>query len=204
MNEPFIDPRIIERVNFIKEKMPDTTIQLNSNGALITRDIADRLATSKLDLLTIGIEGIDPEDFHRLMPGLDFEDTMGNVRYLASLKPPFVIGANIIKFNSIIPKLEKTVQFWEDMGLVPFITEPWDSGGLVATEEINSMPPRKMLKGCYNIDSPFYSQHPLHHMPILHNVNVVACCMDWISWGTLPRRACMRSGIPRTLTGSEI
>ncbi len=179
MNEPFIDKNIIEKVNYIKEKIPHASVKLNSNGALLSREVAQKLVASKVDQLTLGIQGIDKEDFDRFMVGLDYEQTMENVKYLSTLKRNCIIDVNILPFNSIKHKIDRTVQFWSDLGFIPWLTEPWDSAGIMGTSEINAIPTRKAVKGCYNIDSPFFSQQPLHIINILFNGDVIGCCMDW-------------------------
>lgn len=179
MNEPFIDKRIVEKVNYIKERIPAATVKLNSNGALLTREIVHALAESKLDQLTLGIQGIDKEDFEQFMVGLDYETTMENVRYLSEVTRHFIIDVNILPFTSLKPKIDATIQYWQDLGFIPWLTEPWNSAGIVATPEITPTPRKKKVKGCYNIDSPFFSQQPLHIVNILFNGNVIGCCMDW-------------------------
>lgn len=179
MNEPFTDKRIVDRVDYIKRHLPGVTVKLNSNGALITREIAHRLVESKLDQLTLGVQGIDREDFEKYMVGLDYLQTMENVRYLAGLKRNFVVDVNILPFKGIRSKIDATIKFWSDLGFIPWLTEPWDSAGVIDTKEIGKIAVRKSVKGCYNIDSPFFSQQPLHIINILFNGDVVGCCMDW-------------------------
>jgi MoaA/NifB/PqqE/SkfB family radical SAM enzyme len=127
MNEPFTDRSILDKVNVIKDKIPEAIVKLNSNGALLTKEICDSLVESKINQLTLGIQGVEKVDFERFMVGLNYDITMENVKYLASLKRHFIIDVNILPFNSIRNKIDQTVQFWDDLGFIPSLTEPWDS-----------------------------------------------------------------------------
>lgn len=53
INEPLLDAKIVERVAYVKEKVPDSWQYINSNGDLLTPGLATQLIEAGLDYLTI-------------------------------------------------------------------------------------------------------------------------------------------------------
>jgi MoaA/NifB/PqqE/SkfB family radical SAM enzyme len=79
--EPLISEIIFEVIDFAKAS--DMRVILTTNGTLITEDIAKRLIQSKLDIITISVDGARAatHDKIRVQPGA-FDKIMQGVRHL--------------------------------------------------------------------------------------------------------------------------
>jgi MoaA/NifB/PqqE/SkfB family radical SAM enzyme len=77
-NEPLTDPKICERIDLAKERVPWACVHILTNGSLLTPETARRLAASKAGWVGISMHGIRKETVESAM-GLDFEQTMRRV-----------------------------------------------------------------------------------------------------------------------------
>lgn len=93
--EPFVDPKIFDRLQYINEKLPDTALRLYSNGAALNQEKADRLRSLNVDKLYISLNTIVPERYGRIV-GLSFEHTMAHVEYLATPNGKGTVAREII------------------------------------------------------------------------------------------------------------
>ncbi|MFP4522536.1 MAG: radical SAM/SPASM domain-containing protein [Fibrobacterota bacterium] len=180
MNEPLMDPEIFKRTEYIRKKIPGAKISLNTNASLLDRVKAEKLVHSEIDSLSINIQGTEPEDFSRLMRYLDYEKTMENIKRFMAMAPPFKVDVNVMAFNSVKDRIDQSCNFWEELGIVPSVNEPYDCAGNITSPEIKTTPRKEgMIKGCWNTDSPFYFERPIKWLHILFNGDVVICCLDW-------------------------
>lgn len=81
--EPFVDPKIFDRLELIRQLLPRTKLRLYSNGAALTPEKADRLREIGVDHLYISLNTTDPEQYRKVV-GLSYERTLRNLRHLAS------------------------------------------------------------------------------------------------------------------------
>ena len=83
--EPFVDPRIFDRLELIRSVLPGTRLRLYSNGAALTPRKADRLRGFGVDHLYVSLNTTDPERYREVV-GLSYERTLENLRYLSAPK----------------------------------------------------------------------------------------------------------------------
>ena len=84
--EPFIDPKLLDRVAYINQKLPKTKVVLFSNCSLLTKELVDKMLTVKVAAIIVSLNAGNPEKYKEIM-GLDFEQTIANVDYLVEKKP---------------------------------------------------------------------------------------------------------------------
>jgi radical SAM protein with 4Fe4S-binding SPASM domain len=68
--EPFCDKKILERLKFASKSLPRASIQLYTNGSLLTKEILDQLKEIPRFGLNISLNGLNPETRKKVM-GLD-------------------------------------------------------------------------------------------------------------------------------------
>lgn len=93
--EPLIDKTLEDKVQYAKSRGLRTYII--SNASLLTRDRALGLIGAGLDELRVSFYGMRKETYERVMVGLDFDVTMGNLLRLLGLRQ---------KMGSKLPRLE--------------------------------------------------------------------------------------------------
>jgi pyruvate-formate lyase-activating enzyme len=78
--EPFMDPQILPRLKYIRERLPATKLRLYTNGfALVPKRIDDLLGIG-IDHLYISLNTLDPAKYQSIM-GLKLERTLSNIDY---------------------------------------------------------------------------------------------------------------------------
>ena len=83
--EPLLHDALEERVMYIRERMPDAVIALNTNASLLTRERAKRLLGAGIDALSISIEGNNATEYERIRRGLSWYEVNRNVQDLWQL-----------------------------------------------------------------------------------------------------------------------
>ncbi|MBI3892986.1 MAG: radical SAM protein, partial [Candidatus Wallbacteria bacterium] len=179
MNEPLLDPRIAERVDYAKEKNPKATVHLLSNGVLLGK-MGEKLLASKLDWIGLSVHALKEETYHKLMGLRHFEGERGIKNILEEFckkavqqKGAEYINVKIIRDKRYLEHAEArdAVRFWRDLGLtrVEYYAEPMTRAG-----NVRWLPPVQFeaIEGCNSI----WAMEMVH---ILYNGDVVSCCNDW-------------------------
>lgn len=78
--EPFMDPQIVPRLQYIRQKLPDTKLRLYTNGYAFTDKRVDELLDLGIDHLFISLNTLDPDRYENVM-GLRLERTLRNLEY---------------------------------------------------------------------------------------------------------------------------
>jgi radical SAM protein with 4Fe4S-binding SPASM domain len=80
--EPFVDPRIVERMEHIRRRLPGTILHLVTNGnAMIPRRIDEVAAIGGVDRLIVSLNTLDAAAYRAVMD-LDLSRTLDNLAYL--------------------------------------------------------------------------------------------------------------------------
>lgn len=99
--EPFMHPEMYEIIKMIKDECPDSRVETTSNGVLLNETNAYKLIESKLDMISISMDGPNLERGHQKS-----RNTYKNLRRLSKIKkdlgvknPEIVIGFILGKDN---------------------------------------------------------------------------------------------------------
>ncbi len=178
MNEPFLDPGIVEKLSYIRKKIPDARLVLTSNGSRLTPKIVDDLiAADVLHALYISFQGVEKEGYEATMRGsMVFEKTMENVLNLvdkwkaAGGRDRFKIVVTMVATNKIDP--EKAVAFWKGHGVESKWTPLENRGGniAIAHDLAPQTKPMKRFATCTRLFKQAY---------IMFNGDMVLCCTDY-------------------------
>jgi MoaA/NifB/PqqE/SkfB family radical SAM enzyme len=79
--EPFMDPQIVPRLRYLRERLPATKLRLYTNGFALVPKRADELQGVGIDHLFISLNTLDPAKYEAVM-GLGLERTLRNIDYL--------------------------------------------------------------------------------------------------------------------------
>jgi MoaA/NifB/PqqE/SkfB family radical SAM enzyme len=75
--EPLSHPRIIEMV--IQAKQMGATVELITNGTLLTPEISEELLEAKIDLLWVSLDGATPESYSDIRSGANLSKVINNI-----------------------------------------------------------------------------------------------------------------------------
>lgn len=82
--EPFLHPRILEMISYIKSK--GLMVKIHTNGTLLTKNISEKLIENKVDLLSISLDGYDAETYNAIRKNADFEKTLEKTKCFLKIK----------------------------------------------------------------------------------------------------------------------
>lgn len=149
-NEPFLDKTIFDKIEYIREKIPNAFIRIFSNGLMLDKHI-DKILKMKIDSFILSLYGYDVETFN-YTTRLNINNKQYN---------------NIIRaYNHLLEKANFKVEeggAWIDGRMRGFSSR----GGFFTNNKVI----HKEVRGCkWNRDS---------WLNILSDGVIPICCMDW-------------------------
>lgn len=165
--DPFVDPRIIPRLQHIKKKLPNTDIDLYTNGyGLVPKKIDELAAMGGLHKLTISLNTIDPVRYQSIM-GFKLEKTLANIAYLADPSRKEKVARKITlrmtrMDDTTLEEQDRFSEYTKKLGLHTFIVGLFNYKGDIPSQ----LPVPKY--GCEHID----------RLDILSDGIVTLCCQD--------------------------
>ena len=164
--EPFMDPKILDRLAYINEQLPNTALRLYSNGAALSPAKSDALRELNIDKLYISLNTINKEKYADVV-GLPFEHTLETVRALCASSPKGPVAKVItLRITLVDNTTKEEVEAFKDL--------------------CNELGVRHMISGLFNYKGDIPATLPVPDFPcehidrldILSNGNTTLCCMD--------------------------
>lgn len=135
INEPLSDKRMGKIMSYIR-KDDTARIEINTNGELMTEEMAHAILDAGIDVIRFSIDGLSEETFAQSRVGVDYERTVDRtLKFIRLAKRKG--GARRIEVRMIdmdINRHEHAAykKFWGDAGAIPLITSfyrwPWEPG----------------------------------------------------------------------------
>lgn len=178
--EPLMDPQICQRLDIIRDKLPECKIELSTNLSLLQSSILEAIVRNGVDDLRISCFGWE-DSYHQSMPGLDFDCFQKQLRLLLDyLKKRGML--HIVSITVVLHPLLRQ----SDIKAIKTLAEQekirlnmWgalDRAGNVSsfrnTVNISDSDERLKRYTCAQ-------RRHLERMHILANGDVVLCCQDW-------------------------
>lgn len=174
LNEPLLDPELENRIRYIRKKCPSAYISIISNGSLLKKERAERLADSGLDRICLSVHGLSKETYEKNMVGLDFHKTLDRIDYFLSVKKNVQLRVAIME--NLLPKeeFEKALAYWRTRGVPVAIQRSNDRAGSVSdnTNVVWTVENKSKVVGCM-------FDYPLRYLAVHFNGDVVLCCYDY-------------------------
>jgi MoaA/NifB/PqqE/SkfB family radical SAM enzyme len=178
MNEPFLDPTLLDKLAFIQARAPAAKVVLTTNGSRLTPAVADRLlAMNALHSLYISFQGVEKAEYESTMRGsLIFERTLENVLGLIEKwkrrerRDRFSIVVTMVQTNRI--DAEKAIAFWRSQGVESKWT-PLENRGRHIAAARDLAPPHRPLRRYAHCTRLFKQAY------LLFNGDLVLCCTDY-------------------------
>ena len=148
INEPLSDKRMGKIMRYIR-KDDTARIEINTNGELMTEQMAEEILSAGIDVVRFSIDGFSEETFLHSRVGVDFKKTVE--RATAFIKKANANGGHtrvevrMIDMDVNRHEQEDYKKYWSDVGGEPIITTlyrwPWEPG----VERVN-VPCLKILR----------------------------------------------------------
>ncbi len=153
--EPFCDPWFIDRLKYAREKL-DCTIDVFTNGSLLTRGIIDQLKGIENLNLSVSLNGVTPETRLKLMGLDDFMEVVESIKYMK--EAGLSHRATMVAYPDI--NAEEIDSFLKTGNkLIPY--QSWCNEQYEHTRMLYSYCPRRST-----------------YMTVRYNGDVVLCCFD--------------------------
>jgi len=189
MNEPLTDERIVDFINYAKEKNPRSKIKIITNAYLLSEKLSMELIKSRLDEISFSIHGWTKDTYRNVM-GTDVNRVLQNVTSFLKLNTRRDLKANIVCVGTkYFTKQDYYIgydfckKYNIEFGL-SYLSNMADNLDPALRNKLGIRKIRHIkLRGCMD-------GWPLTSMHILHDSEVVACCLDWrreISLGNISR-----------------
>lgn len=172
--EPFMDPKILSRLEMIHKRLPNTKLRLYSNGNALLPDRADAISEFNIDHLYISLNTTDAARYKSVM-GLSLERTINNLRYLTDPKRRKKVAKQITvrmvrMLDTTLEEQENFLALCKDLNVRPFIVGLFNYKGDIQSD----------------LPKPSYPCEHMDRLDILSNGMVTLCCMDQdgeFAWG---------------------
>jgi len=84
-NEPFVDNRQVEIVRYIKENDPTARVEFNTNGELMSEQLAVELLAAGVDIMRFSIDGFSPETYEPSRVGISYNKVLERTTHFLEL-----------------------------------------------------------------------------------------------------------------------
>jgi radical SAM protein with 4Fe4S-binding SPASM domain len=113
--EPFLHSKIIDFINYAAGK--GMTIALSTNATLLNEKLCKDILKSKLDLLIISIDSLNPETYDKIRKGGSQEKILNNINTLLklrqSVKSPLNVSLQMIEMSLNKHEIELFTSRWD-------------------------------------------------------------------------------------------
>ncbi len=135
--EPLIEPDLLLQILAYGKSVGLQSLNVNSNGMLLTRDIADRIVDSGADLIVFGLDGFTPETYERIRIGGVRDVVYANVEYLLRRRQQRPSGPEIqvqfIEMDENSHEMEAFSAYWLQRGATLKLRNKLSWGGRFET-----------------------------------------------------------------------
>ncbi|WP_013179627.1 radical SAM/SPASM domain-containing protein [Methanococcus voltae] len=164
--ETLLDPKIAERIDYIKELDDEIYITIISNGFALSDKNIDKLLNSKLDELQISFDGFSKEHYEFYRTPFKYENIKEKIIKTVSERNKRN-SKMVIKLNTIYDPEEISEQKLKEF------TDSWNSVNGINIQKLHNWSSEEAnnnVNGCIDV---------YQYMTILRNGDVVPCCLDF-------------------------
>lgn len=172
LGEPFMDPRIFDRIEFCQGHSISTL--LSTNGTFLDERVAARVLDSPLEQITLSFDGASQETFEFYRKGAKFEKVRANFTRFAEMKhargAKIQVVVQMVRMERNAGEVDQFMRFWRGVPGVDQVR--------IKEDETNLMHP----------DAGHAAEdwkHPCHYlwrgpMYVKQNGDVYPCCQSYM------------------------
>ena len=165
-NEPLLDPRMLDFIQYAREKMPMTRLTLSSNGKFVSSAQIEAAISAGIDRFFISIPTLDPTAYEEVMGG-DVNIVINTVLGISpNLRGNLRIAVPKTRFYS-------ETDFERLFGNIGIRVIVWEM------EAIQSWPELDRIRKISDLSFDLGCDRPLDQAIISANGDVLICCRDW-------------------------
>jgi MoaA/NifB/PqqE/SkfB family radical SAM enzyme len=96
LGEPLLDPQLMTRLKYVRDKMPKVDIDLYTNGALLKPEMTDALNLTGINTVNVSLNAVDARKRRDIMRLDDFEKVCGYIDYAIAHGKFFTVVKGIV------------------------------------------------------------------------------------------------------------
>lgn len=136
--EPLLEPELLLRMLAYGKKVGLQSLNLNTNGMLLTPDLAEPILDSGLDLIVFGIDGFAKETYESIRVLGERETLYGNVENLLAARRKRTSGPEIHVQFIVMDENEEELgafrEYWLERGAIVKVRNKLSWGGRLETQ----------------------------------------------------------------------
>jgi radical SAM protein with 4Fe4S-binding SPASM domain len=172
LGEPFLDPLILERIEFCHRHSISTL--LSTNGTLLDEALADRVLRSPLEQITLSFDGASRETFEFYRKGAKFERVRDNFVRFARMKAErgskLQVVVQMVRMAGNASEADEFVRFWRAVPGVDLIR--------IKDDETNVLQPgARHQTGDWTRPCHYLWRGPMY---VKQNGDVYPCCQSYM------------------------
>jgi molybdenum cofactor biosynthesis enzyme MoaA len=179
--EPFMDRKILDRIEYINKHLPRTEVHIFTNGSLLTKKTVDRLKELDIASMVISLNTAVGDKYNAIM-GLDWKKTLANLERVAAENRTTKKVADRFVMRMTAPQ------------------ETTDAEIGAFRKLAKQMGARAVIVSLHNYKGDITSERPVPQFPcyfvndldILYDGRTALCCMDHdgdYSWGDVSKHS---------------
>ena len=172
-NEPFLDSDFVNKVEYIRKKLPNVEIEISTNASVISDDAIKRLTKINLTELRLSVFGFSDITYKKMMPNLNKQIVFKN---LEKISKEFTGSSTIISIVMIDNGDINEIEFSNMEELCKRLGFKFERWGFL--DRSNNV--KYKSNNIFNNNVNDCEQNrPIERMHILANGDVILCCQDW-------------------------
>jgi len=135
--EPLLEPDLLLRMLSYGKSVGLGSLNINTNGMLLTRELSEPVLDSGVDLVVFGIDGFSRETYERIRVSGDRDQLYANVEHFLAARQARQTGPEIqvqfIEMEENSHEMEAFCTYWLDRGAVVKVRKRLSWGGACGT-----------------------------------------------------------------------
>ncbi len=175
--EPLLNPDIVEMVKYAVDKGAADSVEIVSNGALLTHELSERLADAGLGRLRISLQGLNAEDYKKVSNiNLDYGKLKEELHYFYRVRKSTLLYIKVMDF--MVKGEAARKQFYDDFS--DYCDEINVENLVPLYEDIDySVSDSEFKYSLYNTEASNCKicTRPFFHCAVEYDGSMIPCCI---------------------------
>jgi len=111
--EPFLDPKIFNRLDYLKKRRPSQMLGLYTNASLLNKDKIQRLFEYNLKIIHVSVNAASESTYEKIM-GLDYKRLLKNMELILKHNKNSIIEVSFVVLDENKDEVERFKEIWNE------------------------------------------------------------------------------------------
>ncbi len=135
--EPLLEPILLLRMSAYGKSVGLHSLNINTNGMLLTPDLAEPIVDSGVNLVVFGIDGFSKQSYELIRVGGNRDELYANVEHFLAARQARSTGPDVqvqfIEMDENAHELEEFTRYWTERGATVKVRRQLSWGGNLKT-----------------------------------------------------------------------